>query len=73
MLKIVEGNTQLPQDFEKERWADLAAAMQGDGDRAAIGMVPALVATGLACALEAELADDRLEFAGGGACLPQAG
>jgi hypothetical protein len=46
-LKFLKRNPQLPKNFEKERRANLASAVQRDGDGPTIGMVPPLVTSGL--------------------------
>jgi hypothetical protein len=48
-LKLFPGDAQLPKDFEKEGWPDLSSTVEGNGDGAPVGMIPAFVTAGLPC------------------------
>jgi hypothetical protein len=58
-LKLLECYAKLAEDFEEKGRAYLLAAMEGNRDCSAIGMVPTLVAAGLSRALNCE---PRLEI-----------
>lgn len=46
--EFLQRYSQLPDDFEKERRANLAAIVDGNGDCAPVRVIPSFVATGLA-------------------------
>jgi hypothetical protein len=44
LLKLLQGNTNLSQDFEKQRGTDLPSGVKWNRDTTAIRMIPALMA-----------------------------
>jgi len=67
LLEVLEGNSQLAQDFEEQGRANFVSTVQWNGHGSAVGVNPALVAAGLASFCEAKLSGHLLKFAGGGA------
>jgi len=67
IAELLDGNTQLPEDFEKERRPDFTPLVQRDRHSSPIGMVPALVASCLAEFPETELLRHPLQLSSSGA------
>jgi hypothetical protein len=66
-LELLRGEPELAEDLVEEGWSDLPATVDGNRHRPAIGVVPSLVAAGLATPDEAELTSHPLEVPRGGA------
>ena len=66
-LEFFQGEAELAEDLVEEWRSDLSATMEGNRHGPAIGVVPALVASGLSTPHEADLTGHPLELPRGGA------
>jgi len=66
-LEFFQGEAELAEDLVEEWRSDLSATMDGNRHGPAIGVVPALVASGLSTPYEADLTGHPLELPRGGA------